>query len=168
MMSVQPDLTQTVVTVAHHSNSPSPTIDPPSPNNNHVSSTENIYDKPDFNLEHRLSLGKNSKTLFVEPTINLNRNMENLPLNDQNAMSHVTNSSPTAPELPPRPHSESDNIIDSRHSMMSVQLPSNIDSDAVTWGTFNHMGGRLMLPESGRLLYFLFILFYGWCHKYFN
>ncbi|KAJ8318873.1 hypothetical protein KUTeg_003964 [Tegillarca granosa] len=30
MMSVQPDLTQTVVTVAHHSNSPSPTIDPPS------------------------------------------------------------------------------------------------------------------------------------------
>lgn len=36
--------------------------------------------------------------------------------------------------------------------MSSVQLPANAETEAVTWGSFNHSGGRLILPESGKLV----------------
>ncbi|KAK7500847.1 hypothetical protein BaRGS_00007727 [Batillaria attramentaria] len=28
-------------------------------------------------------------------------------------------------------------------------MPGNVDTEAVTWSTFNYTGGRLVLPESG-------------------
>ncbi|WAQ96586.1 UN5BB-like protein [Mya arenaria] len=45
--------------------------------------------------------------------------------------------------------SETENLNDSRDSVMSMELPSHIDTDAVTWSTFDCRGGRLTLPESG-------------------
>lgn len=141
-----PDLTQTVVIVQHQNNgmingvSRSPSME--APNNNHVSSVENIYDKPDISpsMDSRMSAGtltKNGKTLFVEPTF---RPQEKLP--------YEKDMPPPVP-LGPRPPIQNNNIMDSRQSMMSVQLPSNIDMEAVAWSTFNHQGGRLILPESG-------------------
>ena len=45
--------------------------------------------------------------------------------------------------------SEADNFRDSHNSLASVELPNNMDTDAVTWSTFDHRGGRLTLLESG-------------------
>ncbi|XP_069123995.1 netrin receptor UNC5C-like [Argopecten irradians] len=144
VVSVPPDLTQTVVIVQRNniSNgvSRSPSIEAP---NNNVSSVENIYDKPDISPDCRLSAGtltKNGNTLFVEPTFMNNRPQEKLP--------YEKDVPPPVP-LGPRPPLQNNNVMDSRQSMMSVQLPSNIDMDAVAWSTFNHQGGRLVLPESG-------------------
>ncbi|KAL8580949.1 hypothetical protein ACOMHN_017516 [Nucella lapillus] len=47
-------------------------------------------------------------------------------------------------------HSVAGSMQDSRQSLVSVQLPSNVmDSEAFTWSSFDHTGGRLVLPESG-------------------
>lgn len=39
--------------------------------------------------------------------------------------------------------------VNQRHSIMSNQFPANVDSDAVTWATLTHAGGRISLPYSG-------------------
>ncbi|XP_048760226.2 netrin receptor UNC5C-like isoform X3 [Ostrea edulis] len=126
MMSVQPDLTQQVVVFPQHSASPSPSVDTP---NNNYPPVENIYDKPDVGLpiytDHRLSNGSV-----------LNRSSPELP--PPNTPLGMSLRPPTPP-----------NAMDSRHSILSVHLPPNADSEAVTWGSFNHAGGRLVLPESG-------------------
>lgn len=144
MVLVPPDLTQTVVTVQHPNNRVSRSPSMEAPNNNH-SSVENIYDKPNFTPEHRLSgtLTKNGKTMLVEPTLNLKEKTMAVP------------PIPPGPR-PPLPHSN-DNVMDSRQSLMSVQLPGNIDLEAVAWSTFNHLGGRLVLPESGILMFTLLL-----------
>ncbi|XP_046379289.1 netrin receptor UNC5C-like isoform X5 [Haliotis rufescens] len=141
MLSVQPDLTQTVVTVQHANSGDSP-------NNNHVNTMEKppAYSVPDNNLQHRHSatLGKSSKTLLVEPTINhnVNNSMEKLTIKDKSNLSVPSMGSG-------RPMSQCESLQDSRQSMISMQLPSTIDAEAVTWSTFTSNGGRLLLPESG-------------------
>lgn len=142
MLSVQPDLTQTVVTVQHANSGDSP-------NNNHVNTMEKppAYSVPDNNLQHRHSatLGKSSKTLLVEPTINhnVNNSMEKLTIKDKSNLSVPSMGSG-------RPMSQCESLQDSRQSMISMQLPSTIDAEAVTWSTFTSNGGRLLLPESGK------------------
>ena len=100
-------------------------------------------------LPHRHSANSNgpSKTVMVEPTINhnLNSGLEKAPMKD-GKMAHAQ-----CAEGSGRPMSQCDSLQDSRQSVISVQLPGNVDTEAVTWSTFNHMGGRLVLPESGRL-----------------
>ncbi|XP_067671142.1 netrin receptor UNC5C-like isoform X5 [Haliotis asinina] len=141
MLSVQPDLTQTVVTVQHANSGDSP-------NNNHVNTMEKppAYSVPDNNVQHRHSatLGKSSKTLLVEPTINhnVNNSMEKLTIKDKSNLSVPSMGSG-------RPMSQCESLQDSRQSMISMQLPSTIDAEAVTWSTFTSNGGRLLLPESG-------------------
>ena len=44
---------------------------------------------------------------------------------------------------------ENYDVRDSDNSLASCELPRHIDTDAVTWKTFDHRGGRLTLPESG-------------------
>jgi hypothetical protein len=41
-----------------------------------------------------------------------------------------------------------------RHSLISCQLPSNIDVEALVVATVTHAGGRLQLPDSGTRLLF--------------
>ncbi|XP_076074921.1 netrin receptor UNC5C-like isoform X1 [Mytilus galloprovincialis] len=144
MISVQPDLTQTMVSIPYQSATPSP--EPP--NNNLISSVENIYDKPDINLDHRHSNSLiNAGQPYAESSIS-NHSVSNHSshhsadqMSDKNTM--------TMSAVGARPPSFSDSAMDNRNSMISLQLPSNIDMEAVVWGTFNHMGGRLVLPESG-------------------
>lgn len=142
-----------------------------------VSPSDNLYSVPNahFNLpspgdlsqgylsdgklpggsQHRLSggtLSRTNKTVFVEPTIkhNLNTSIEKLTLVDTKAGLPPP---PPAPESHSRPASgHSDSLQGSRQSVISVQLPGNVDSEAVTWNTFNYAGGRLVLPESGEPL----------------
>ncbi|XP_071128850.1 netrin receptor UNC5C-like isoform X7 [Mytilus edulis] len=144
MISVQPDLTQTMVSIPYQSATPSP--EPP--NNNLINSVENIYDKPDINLDHRHSNSLiNAGQPYAESSIS-NHSVSNHSshhsadqMSDKNTM--------TMGAVGARPPSFSDSAMDNRNSMISLQLPSNIDMEAVVWGTFNHMGGRLVLPESG-------------------
>ncbi|XP_041362297.1 netrin receptor UNC5C-like isoform X3 [Gigantopelta aegis] len=141
MLSIQPDLTQTVVTVQH--------VNPgDSPNNNHMNAMEKappIYSVPDTTgSSQRLSatLGKNSKTLLVEPTISQNGSVSMDSSGGRDSGKNMLSVSP-------RPSSQGENLQDSRQSMISMQLPSTIDAEAVTWSTFSSSGGRLLLPESG-------------------
>lgn len=201
MLSVQPDVTQTMVTLQqqqypyhHHSGSNSTSNSADSPNNNHVGSldksppylppdppyagadlscnSDNMYSVPNAHFalpspgeisqgylsegklpsQHRLSgtLGRSVKSVFSEPSINhnLNSSMEKLTLKDNK----VGLPPPPAPDSHSRPPSgsQSDSLQGSRQSVISVQLPGNVDSEAVTWSTFNYTGGRLVLPESGK------------------
>ena len=144
MISVQPDLTQTMVSIPYQSATPSP--EPP--NNNHVSSVENIYDKPDINLDNRHSNSLiNAGQPYAESSIS-NHSVSNHSHHSGDQMSDKNTMTMSA--IGGRPPSFSDSAVDNRNSMVSVQLPNNIDMEAVTWGTFNHMGGRLVLQESGR------------------
>ncbi|KAL5018398.1 hypothetical protein ScPMuIL_004120 [Solemya velum] len=139
MLSVQPDLTQTVVIVQTPNR-------PDSPNNNHMMEKEPTYSEI---KEHRLSGTLRKPSKCVEPTINynLNSSMERLTIRDNKNMLAVP---PVG--MSSRPLSQNETLENSRQSLMSVQLPSNIDAEAVTWSTFTHMGGRLLLPESGVML----------------
>ncbi|GFO23590.1 netrin receptor unc5c [Plakobranchus ocellatus] len=100
-------------------------------------------------IPHRLSANSNgpSKTVLVEPTINhnLNTTLDKAPMKDTK-LAHAQCDGAG------RPMSQCDSLQDSRQSVISVQLPGNVDTEAVTWSTFNHMGGRLVLPESGVFL----------------
>ncbi|GFR84427.1 netrin receptor UNC5C [Elysia marginata] len=93
------------------------------------------------------SNGTTPKTVMVEPTINHNLNSaaDKLPMKDVKMAQAQC-------EGAARPMSQCDSLQDSRQSVISVQLPGNVDTEAVTWSTFNHMGGRLVLPESGVML----------------
>ena len=143
MISVQPDLTQTMVSIPYQSATPSP--EPP--NNNHVSSVENIYDKPDINLDNRHSNSLiNAGQPYAESSIS-NHSVSNHSHHSGDQMSDKNTMTMSA--IGGRPPSFSDSAVDNRNSMVSVQLPNNIDMEAVMWGTFNHMGGRLVLQESG-------------------
>ncbi|XP_059163925.1 netrin receptor UNC5C-like isoform X2 [Physella acuta] len=95
-----------------------------------------------------LSQGPSNKTVMVEPTINHNLNTTVEKMKDNKS---------GLPPPPPsscdsRPLSQCDSLQDSRQSVISVQLPGNVDTEAVTWSTFTHTGGRLILPESGVML----------------
>ena len=208
IVSVQPDVTQTVVTVQqqqqqqqqqqhpyhhhhNHSGSNSTSHSADSPNNNHMGTldkappylppdppysqggldspgvnSDNLYSVPNahFNMPaspgelpqpHRLSgtLGRpgSNKTVFVEPTVSHNldsSSMEKLTIKDSKAGLPPP---PPAPDCHSRPASgHSDSLQGSRQSVISVQLPGNVDTEAVTWSTFNYTGGRLVLPESGQ------------------
>lgn len=100
-------------------------------------------------LSAQLGNGIPNGVKIIEPTPNNmlthNSELDQLAMkNDKNNMvivNPVTSGSPRG--------SETENIRDSRASLNSVELPSHIDTDAVTWSTFDYRGGRLTLPESG-------------------
>ncbi|XP_060560218.1 netrin receptor UNC5B-a-like isoform X3 [Ruditapes philippinarum] len=148
LSAYQPDLTQVTV--------PPPSTPLDHPNNNHMQRV-NSYDKmpPTYAeiKENRLSAqmgnGLPNGVKIIEPTPNNmlthNSSMDQLARkNDKNNMVIVNPVNTGDPRC-----NESENLRDSRGSLNSVELPSHIDTDAVTWSTFDHRGGRLMLPESG-------------------
>lgn len=140
---MQPDLTQ-VVTVRNHSSLDSPH----SPNNNHLSSKENLPTYAEIMTpanRHSGTLGKGSKTVPVEPTLNhnLKNSVEKLTIKDKASLKASPSES--------RPLLGGESEVANRLSQVTSQLPSNVDIDAVVWNTFDSRGGRLSLPESGRL-----------------
>ena len=131
---------------------PPPPVNLEHPNNNHMSRV-NSFDKlpPTYAeiKENRLSAPNgiaNQGVKIIDPSNMLTHNssMDQLAKkNDKNMLvvPPVNSGSPRA--------SETDNLRDSQGSMISLELPSHIDTDAVTWSTFDHRGGRLSLPDSG-------------------
>lgn len=98
-----------------------------------------------------------NKSIMIEPTVNhsLNATVEKIALKDSKSGLPPP---PSISSCDSRPLSQCDSLQNSRQSVISVQLPGNVDTEAVTWSTFNHTGGRLILPESGMLLTFLLVL----------
>ena len=151
LLSAQPDLTQ--VTAVQ-----SVTID--HPNNNHMNSFDKLPTYAEVK-DHRLSAplvvgnGVPNNTVIVEPSLN---HLDSNPTdrvsvrNERNLANNTVVVSPIAPHPggnnSPRV-SETDNLRDSHNSLTSVEVPNDMDTDAVTWSTFDHRGGRLTLPESG-------------------
>ena len=93
--------------------------------------------------------------MVVEPNLtHLDNNaIHEMPLiNDRNTAYNTVIVSPMIPHLGATDGlevDETDNLRDSKNSLMSNELPGHIDTDAVTWNTFDHRGGKLTLPESG-------------------
>ena len=122
--AVQPDITQTVVTLQTHTGN--------TPNNNHIASS----DKAD---------------MYSDNTINLNRSLlldePSTPRKSATDLSHKGSKI----SLKSRPQSTySENMTANRRSMISCQLPANIDPDALVWASVTHTGGRITLPNAGK------------------
>lgn len=140
MVSVQPDLTQTVVTVR--------TASVDSPNNNVETPVDKTAVMTNKSQQLAQTLTKSNSKLPDPP---LNSSIEKLTIkSNKNAMTMSTSMSSS------RPTSNGDMQSSNRLSLMSGLLPCNIDIEAVTWGTFTHTGGRLCLTESGKSLSFFF------------
>ncbi|XP_014785195.1 uncharacterized protein LOC106879947, partial [Octopus bimaculoides] len=141
MVSVQPDLTQTVVSIRPANvDSPNNNIEPT------VDKTASMSNKSQ-QLAQTLSkggskYGPGDHMLTENP---LGGSMEKLAIKSQpkNTMSMSSSMS-----MNQRPISNGDVQSASRLSLMSTQLPCNIEADAIIWGTFTHTGGRLCLNES--------------------
>ncbi|XP_029652297.2 netrin receptor UNC5C [Octopus sinensis] len=142
MVSVQPDLTQTVVSIRPANvDSPNNNIEPT------VDKTASMSNKSQ-QLAQTLSKGgsKHGPGDHLLTENPLGGSMEKLAIKShpKNTMSMSSSMS-----MNQRPISNGDVQSASRLSLMSTQLPCNIEADAVIWGTFTHTGGRLCLNESG-------------------
>lgn len=125
MMSAQPDITQTVVVTIANQNALN------SPNNNHIGSMEKVPIFSDNAINRALESG--------EPHTPVKQN--NLSRKDSKA----SMKSSDCDSRPNSMYSERTN----RHSVISSQLPPNIDMEALVWANVTHTGGRITLPDSG-------------------
>ena len=130
-MSVQPDLTQTVVTIQNHN-----ALD--TPNNNIPGSMEKV---PVFCDNGTINRSTNTLLLVDAPSPN-KASCDNLPRKG----SKLSLKSSECESRPQSVYSERTN----RQSMLSCQLPSNIDIEALVWANVTHLGERIVLPEAGR------------------
>ena len=150
LLSLQPDLTQ-VTTVQ------SPVYD--SPNNNHM----NMFDELPAYAEVKdhinspqggvgTSVSVRNNIMMVEPSVVHSDSSSGSVRNERNLPSNTVMVSPITPYAcgnTTPPVRETDILRDSPNSLVSEGQTSHIDTDAVTWSTFDHRGGRLTLPESG-------------------
>ena len=125
IVSVQPDITQTVVPQTYVTIQNPNAMD--TPNNNHIGSMEKVP----ILSEHQSSLldssSKSSEHLSVNGSKISLKNVSDSDNRADSAYSDRTN----------------------RHSTISCQLPSNIDMESLVWANVTHAGGRITLPESG-------------------
>ncbi|XP_052267332.1 netrin receptor UNC5B-a-like isoform X2 [Dreissena polymorpha] len=143
LSAYQPDLTQVTVPPPHPMSHP---------NNNHMERVNSFNKLPPTYAEikeHRLS-SPMGNGLLIEPSPNnmLTHNSSMDQIAKKNERNNMVIVNPIGSGGSPR-GSDHENLRDSRDSMMSVELPSTIDTDAVTWSTFDYRGGRLTLSESG-------------------
>jgi len=153
LLSGPPDLTQTVVTIQNHH-----TAD--TPNNNHmIGSMEKmpIYAEPyagdksgyaepytePIDYAHTNNLNQ-LNALLIDPSIPCQSNIEVPSLNNK------------SPDCPSRPASSvySERSVGLHtglrpQSVISCQLPSTVDMEALVWANVTHEGGRLSIPNSG-------------------
>ncbi|ELU09598.1 hypothetical protein CAPTEDRAFT_229366 [Capitella teleta] len=128
VVSAQPDITQTVVssvTIQNHNAMQE------SPNNNR-DSTEKvpIYSDNVINASRSLLLDASSGVALCTPS---------------KSPQHGGSAASDADSRPHSVYSDRPN----RQSLISCQLPSNIDVEALVVATVTHAGGRLQLPDSG-------------------
>lgn len=124
VISVQPDLTQTVVTIQNHN-----ALD--TPNNNHLGSMEKVPVYSD--IEPR----KPSALFLEQPNLPMKNNTSNDYLAREDSKSSLKSM-----ECESRPP-----------SIISCHLPNNIDHEALVWATVNHTGGRIAVPDAGKCLF---------------
>ena len=125
LMSAQPDLTKTVVTIQNHGAVEG------TPNNNHLRNggTGTLDKAPStaayadnvLNAQKALLLGEGNTDIDLAKDADLESRPDSL-------------------------YSE----IRNRNSTLSCQLPGNIDVEAMAVATVTHAGGRISLPDSGR------------------
>jgi len=131
ILSVQPDLTQTVVTIQNPN-----VLD--TPNNNHIGSTEKV---PVFSDNVPNGTVTANGLLVDVSTGTLKRSADTLPRKE-------SRSSLKSSECESRPQSVYSERTN-RQSVVSCQLPSNIDVESIVWANVTQTGGRLTLPDSG-------------------
>ena len=149
MMNAQPDLTQTVVTIQN----PNALLE--TPNNNHISvgSTEKmpLYSEP-FPNGHTLNNGHlvEIPTMSNSGTLQRTRDPPPLPSPRKDPQMAPTSGGDSRPHSVYSERSGSTNNRQSVGSVMSCQLPANIDYEAMVWARMTETGGRLTLPDSGK------------------
>lgn len=129
MISIQPDITQTVTIQNHNAQE--------SPNNNHIGSTEKvpIYTDNAINANKSLLLDAANGSGMCSPAKGSSHKDSKISLKSSESES--------------RPHSVYSERTN-RHSVISCQLPTNVDTEALVVATVTHAGGRLQLPDSGK------------------
>ena len=127
---MQPDLTQTIVTIQNHN-----ALD--APNNNLLGSMEKVPVYSDIGPP------KCSSLVAERPSTPL-KAPQYVPRNDSKA-------SLKSSDCDSRPHSVYSETTN-RQSVISCHLPSNIDHEALVWATVTHTGGRITLPDAGQCL----------------
>ena len=133
MIGAQPDLTQTVVTIQNHN-----ALD--TPNNNHIGSMEKV---PVFSADTLRS--KSSHTLLVDPSTPVKNGGVNGSIPHRNDSKASLKSSESEGGRPHSVYSERTN----RQSVVSCQLPSNVDPEGIVWASVTAAGGRIALPDAG-------------------
>ncbi len=131
-ISVQPDLTQTVVTLQNHH-----VLD--TPNNNLPGSTEKV---PVFCDNGTIGRSTHTLLLVDAPSPKKLGGGSSVGERPDAKMSDLEGDS-----RPQSVYSERTN----RQSMLSCQLPNNIDIEDLMWANVTHLGERIVLPEAGEL-----------------
>ena len=111
-----------------------------SPNNNHLlGSTEKV---PVFSDNIH---SKSTNMLLIDPSTPVKSSLVGtLPRKDSKA-------SLKSSECDSRPQSIYSDTHTNRQSMISCQVPANIDMENLVWATVTHAGGRIVLPDAGKL-----------------
>ena len=138
MLHAQPDVTQTVVML------PTPQDDDDyheKPNNNIIGSQEKM---PLYQEIECLNGIGNGHVLIPPPTPARNCSSS---LKRKDSKSSLKSDGDNS--LPAVLYSEAVN----RHSMGSCQLPCNVEPENLVWANLTHEGGRISIPDSGRLYY---------------
>ena len=139
MISAQPDLTQTVVTIQNHG-----AVD--TPNNNHL----RTMDK---------SSTPSTPTAYADNALNAQKAallLDNKMMDEAGPKDLLLD--PTS-----RPDSLYSEIHPNRTSSvagLASQMPTNLDLEAMVWATVTHAGGRIALPDSGESSIVFIIVLY--------
>ena len=160
LRTVQPDLTQTVVTIQNHH-----TLDK-QPNNNHLGTLSQggtlngHYANGTLRSDNSVLDDKEPIYSNIEPlenTLNTQKSLmliEGPPTPAKNpadfaSPSHQGNhrTSSVSDNNDTRPNSD---YSENRHSNISSHLPNNVDLEALAIATVTHTGGRISLTNSGR------------------
>lgn len=143
LRTIQPDVTQTVTTIQNRH-----TLD--KPNNNHISHNGTLTHNG--TLRSNASMFSDKEPIYsnIEPVDTNTLNTQKSLLLMEAPPTPVKTDTQTPPPLPqPHTDTDTDNHVN-RQSVVSTQLPSNIDIEALAVATLTPAGGRISLPESGR------------------
>ncbi|XP_074648340.1 netrin receptor UNC5C-like isoform X2 [Tubulanus polymorphus] len=144
LISTQPDLTQTVITIPNHNALNLP-------NNNHINSMEKLpaADTSSMASVPNSAVIKNNKMMLLDapsppPLMQPSEHYASVSLLPRKESKMSLKSMTTSSSRPPSMYSHAN-----RNSVVSSVIPSNIDIECITWMNITYAGGRLELPDSG-------------------